>query len=89
MCPRNLSAKFAFLWVNGCTCFLDVSKDCCKSSVMFGLVSSKDEDVVHLAEDTLKTSEELTHTPSGTRNSKQEFIEAIVPRRCDEGGEET
>ena len=58
---------------------------------MLLLVLAKDENVIHMAENTFLPCESLVQSPlevlRGTRNAKGQLVEAVAPELGDEGGD--
>ena len=80
--------KLALLRVECHTCVFDALKDCLESAVMLCFVFAEDQDVVHLALDSLQAGQEFAHAAlkvlRGAGDAEWEFIEAIASHGCDE-----
>ena len=66
-------------------------QDCFHSLVVFCFVLAEDENIVHMAQDSLEASEELAHPPlevfGSARDAERELVEAEASNWRDERGQ--
>ena len=91
-CPRNFSLFCSNSHFSGFRCHscrLDAFQNCREPGVVLRLVLPEDQDVVHLAYNTIQTAEDCRHPLLEvlwcTGDAKRELIETIAARRSDEG----
>ena len=79
--------KFTLLRIECQPCVFDALKDYFESAVVLCFVFAKDDDVIHLALDSLQVDRVFTHAPLkvlwGARDAEWELIETIASHMCD------